>query len=157
MPSTDTLAELVDLYPTLASLANLPDPKNIGEALNGTDLKPVFQDPVGGAGIKRAAYSQFAKVNDTSVNPRFLRNETKLMGYSVRVDSWRYTCWFAFDKVNIRPELDNILGRELYDHAGDTGLYLDFGGENRNLANSPSHQDVVEELHKLLLDYIQLR
>ena len=60
---TDQLAELVDvsrhsrsvrfafaernsrwaqLYPTLAALAGLPDPRSMGEEINGTSLAPLF-------------------------------------------------------------------------------------------------------------------
>ncbi len=49
------------------------------------------------------------------------------------------------------------LGTELYDHRGDTGLWLDFPGEERNLVNDQEHKAVVAELHQKVLDYIQLR
>jgi iduronate 2-sulfatase len=164
---TDVLAELVDLYPTLSALAGLPDPRSAGEMLNGTSLEPVFDEPNDtqrqhvGASIKEAAYSQFAKRNLTDVHPEFSRNETQLMGYSVRVSSWRYTAWFAFDVRNMRPITDGSpgsnLGTELYDHRGDSGLWLDFPGEERNLVEDEEHKAVVAELHQKVLDYIQLR
>ena len=164
---TDVLAELVDLYPTLSALAGLPDPLSVGEMLNGTSLEPVFDEADDarrqqvGASIKEAAYSQFAKRNLTDVHPEFSRNETKLMGYSVRVSSWRYTAWFAFDVLNMRPITDGSpgsnLGTELYDHRGDTGMWLDFPGEERNLVEDEEHKAVVAELHQKVLDYIQLR
>ena len=40
------------------------------------------------------------------------------MGYTVRVDEWRYTCWFGFDGRTQTPNRDEIIGRELYDHRG---------------------------------------
>jgi arylsulfatase A-like enzyme len=164
---TDVLAELVDLYPTLSALAGLPDPLSTGEMLNGTNLELLFGEADGarrqqlGAELKEAAYSQFAKRNLTDVHPEFHRNETKLMGYSVRVSSWRYTAWFAFDIHKMRPITDgsrgSSLGTELYDHRGDTGMWLDFPGEERNLVEDPEHRAVVAELHQKVLDYIQLR
>ena len=39
--------------------------------------------------------------------------------YSVRVDGWRYTCWFGFDGARVVPVVTDILGRELYDHRGE--------------------------------------
>jgi hypothetical protein len=48
------------------------------------------------------------------------------------------------------------LGRELYDHRGDGGKWLDWPGEGVNLVNRSEHQGVVAELHQRLLDYIQL-
>ena len=161
---TNVLAELVDLYPTLSSLAGLPDPRSAGEMVNGTTLEPVFDEPddLGrervGATIKDAAYSQFAKRNLTDVHPEFSRNETKLMGYTVRTSLWRYTAWFPFDVQNMRPITDGCnLGTELYDHAGDTGMWLDFPGEERNMVDDAEHQAVVAELHQKVLDFIQLR
>ena len=44
------------------------------------------------------------------------RNATEIMGYTVRVDEWRYTCWFGFDGQTQTPNRDEIIGKELYDH-----------------------------------------
>ena len=66
------------------------------------------------------------------------------------------------------PDVDNIsivpltgpghsLGTELHDHRGDSGLWLDWPGENANLVDAPEHADTVAELHQRVLDYIQLR
>jgi iduronate 2-sulfatase len=60
---------MIDIYPTLASLAGLPRP----EYLDGKDLSPSLKDA--GAGVNRAVFSQ---VYD---------------GYSVRTGRWRYTEW----------------------------------------------------------------
>lgn len=63
------LAELIDLYPTLAELAGL----NPTVPLDGVSLAPMLQDPA--ATVKDAAFTQ-------------VRN-----GYSIRTDRWRYTEW----------------------------------------------------------------
>ena len=62
------------------------------------------------------------------------------------------------DGVAIRPELSpqTELGRELYDHRGDTGMWLDWPGEEINLAHDPRYESVVAELHKRVLEYIRL-
>ena len=75
--------------------------------------------------------------------------------YTVRVDEWRYTVWFAFDDVAIRPIRNQVLGRELYDHRGDTNLWLDFPGENRNVVGAPENAPVADRLHQQVLDYIR--
>jgi iduronate 2-sulfatase len=67
---TNALAELVDLYPTLARLANLSTP----EYLDGVSLTPVLDDPR--ASVRDAAYTQ-------------IRND----GYAIRTDRWRYIEW----------------------------------------------------------------
>jgi arylsulfatase A-like enzyme len=66
---TTSLAELVDLYPTLARLAGLTPP----DYLDGVSLVPVLADP--SARVRDAAFTQ-------------VRN-----GYSIRTDRWRYTEW----------------------------------------------------------------
>ena len=87
--------------------------------------------------------------------PTPARNATEIMGYTVRVDEWRYTVWFGFDGELVVPVTSDILGRELYDHRGDPGL-LDWHGEHVNVVNDPINADVVSELHKMVLEYIQL-
>lgn len=77
------------------------------------------------------------------------------MGYSVRVDEWRYTVWFGFDGARVVPKTDDIIGRELYSHVGDDGD-ADFPGENVNVAENPANKQILEELHAKILDYIQL-
>ena len=145
----------------------------MGQLLNGTSLLPIFLAP-DRASVKTAAFSQFAKGGEPlphannwgselpvnfSIFNKFHRNETKLMGYSIRVEDWRYTAWFQFDPVAIVPLVDghHSLGRELYDHRGDTGLWMDWPGENVNLVDKREHAGLVEELHQAILNYIQLR
>jgi len=199
---TVALVEAVDFYKTLVGLAGLPPPASIGEQLNGTSLEPLFDDPTNRS-FSPAAFSQFAKDDTFSVENKFYRNQTKLMGcvprdlppppspqrrcrrvqrsrplrlhlctyaamiwhlcslswsrrYTVRVDEWRYTVWFAFDDVAIRPIRNQVLGRELYDHRGDTNLWLDFPGENRNVVGAPENAPIADRLHRQVLDYIRL-
>ncbi|MEW5979864.1 MAG: sulfatase [Acidobacteriota bacterium] len=71
--STKALAELVDLYPTLADVCGLPPPAY----LDGTSLRAVLADP--SAQVKDAAFTQLRL--------------GKLDGYSIRTSRWRYTLW----------------------------------------------------------------
>ena len=63
------LAELVDLYPTLAELAGLKP----ATPLDGVSLAPMLQDP--GAHVKDAAFTQARD------------------GYAIRTSRWRYIEW----------------------------------------------------------------
>lgn len=72
--STRALAELIDLYPTLADLAGLKAP----DYLDGDSLKPVLENP--SASVQDAAFTQQQRPGSQS-------------GYSVRTDRWRYAQW----------------------------------------------------------------
>jgi iduronate 2-sulfatase len=161
--------QAVDLYPTIVALVGLPSPLSQGEELNGTNLEPVFdapEDTAVASGLKTAAFSQLAKSNLQNLfqiggppapgGPA--HNTTNIMGYSIRTDGWRYTCWFKFNNATIVPitTADAILGRELYDHRADDALMVPGTGETVNVVGDSAHARVVEELHTAVLGYIRL-
>jgi uncharacterized sulfatase len=89
--STSTIAEFVDLYPSLAARCGLKGaPKN----LEGTDFRKVLDDP--------AAWHKVAAVT--------VVQRGKFLGRSLRTDRYRYTDWDGGEK-----------GAELYDHTTDPG------------------------------------
>ncbi len=115
-----SLAEFIDLYPTLADVCGLPIPKE----LEGVSLRPVLDDPA--AKVRPVAISQYPR-NDAGES---------LMGYSIRDDRWRLTLW--------RDRADNsIHATELYDEVGDPH-------ETVNVAAKPEHAEVVARLAKFL-------
>lgn len=71
--STSSLAELVDLYPTLADLCGLKPPAY----LDGVSQRPVLDDP--SRSVKDVAFTQVS--------------HNKVPGYSVRTGRWRFTLW----------------------------------------------------------------
>jgi hypothetical protein len=86
---TDSLVELVGLYPTMCDLAGLPKPRH----LQGTSFAKLLDRPE--LTLRRTAFSQYPRGD--------------LMGYSVRTEHYRYTEWR-------RMGSDQTLYRELYDH-----------------------------------------
>ena len=120
---------------------------------------PPHEDSIGPVSLAALGWDEtFAKPFRSRpylIWPTPARNETEIMGYTVRVDGWRYTCWFGFDGQRVVPVTTDILGRELYDHRGDPGD-LDWRGEHVNVLDAPEHADLVKELHQMVLDYIRL-
>jgi uncharacterized sulfatase len=88
------LAELIDLYPTLADLCALQAPTG----LDGRSLRPLLDDAA--APGKKAAYTQVTRGGG--------KNGSPIMAYSVRTERWRYTEWDG-----------GAQGSELYDHDAD--------------------------------------
>ena len=121
---TDSLAEFVDIYPTLCDLAGIPLPSH----LEGTSLKPVMEDPA--HAVKSAAFSQYPRnAGHTGAG--------KLMGYTMRTDRYRFTVWVG-DKDHAK-----IDATELYDHVSDPL-------ENTNLAK---HADQAATVNQLMAEW----
>ena len=115
-----SLAEFIDIYPTLADLCGLPKPKDV----EGVSLKPVLDDAA--ASVRPVAISQYPR-NDAGKT---------LMGYSIRDDRWRLILW--------RDRKDNsIHATELYDEVGDPH-------ETVNVAAKAEHAEVISRLAKFL-------
>jgi len=93
----------------MAALCGLPPPSSYGQRVNGTNLAPMFDQlptPGSESRLKQQAFSQFGKganygekYDNFTLENRFRRDQTFLMGYTVRTDSWRYTCWFGVRKL----------------------------------------------------------
>lgn len=123
---THALAELIDLYPTLAELAGIDD--DLPETLEGSSLAAVVQSPE--QTVKQAAFTQ-------QQHPFYgSRAAWKAWGYSLRTARWRYTQWRSLDG-------GRVIGEELYDHDGDSQ-------ETDNLANDPQYRDAVAGLRPQL-------
>ena len=136
---TDSLVELIDIYPTLCDLANIPQPDHLA----GKSLVPVLHNP--NAIIKGVAMSQFPTpaLREWAANPlspemretffgplinqveqtikkqqgsRWNRElfEKHLMGYTLRDPRYRYIEWRDTRNPNLKP-----IYQELYDHLSD--------------------------------------
>ena len=115
-----SLAEFIDIYPTLADLCGLPKPKDV----EGVSLKPVLDDAA--ASVRPVAISQYPRQDAGK----------SLMGYSIRDDRWRLTLW--------RDRKDNAIhATELYDEVGDPH-------ETVNVAAKAENAEVIARLSKFL-------
>ena len=136
---SDSLVELIDIYPTLCDLANIPQPDHLA----GKSLVPVLHNP--NAIVKSVAMSQFPtpalrewaanplspEMRETFFGPLISQVEQKirkqqgsqwnrelfekhLMGYTVRDSRYRYIEWRDTRNLNTGP-----IYQELYDHLND--------------------------------------
>jgi len=96
---TRSLVALLDIYPTLAELAGLPQP----DGPEGKSLVPVLKDTL--AEVHKSVLTQ---------HPReaYYSGEPDAMGYSVRTDRFRYTEWRDWKS-------GKTVASELYDHSCD--------------------------------------
>jgi uncharacterized sulfatase len=100
--ATSRTVELLDIYPTLADLCDLPAPAG----LEGRSLRPLLDNPE--AKWDKAAYTQVER------GPQGQR----FMGRSVRTERWRYTEWDEGRK-----------GVDLYDHTNDPREYRNLAND----------------------------
>ena len=121
---TDSLAELLDLYPTLAEMAGIGD--NLSQRLEGVSLAPVIQDPT--TSVQDAAFTQHQQPFHGPPS------KWEAWGYSIRTADRRYTEWRAIED-------GSIIAHELYDHSIDPG-------ETKNLSKD-REQEVNQLAEKL--------
>jgi arylsulfatase A-like enzyme len=99
---SDSLVELVDLYPTLAELCGLEFPGHLeGQSFGHVVFAPDAQ-------ARTEAYSEFS------------RNGAR--GRSIRTDRFRYIEWRD-------QKSGEVVARELYDHSNDPGENVNVAGE----------------------------
>ncbi len=124
--ATGRLAELVDVYPTLADLCGLKAPAD----LEGTSLRPLLDEPA--RAWKQGAFTQVIHGRKGGRIDGKKGKAAAALGRSVRTERYRYTEWNEGQD-----------GAELYDHTTDPR-------ELRNLAAEPKYAAVVQELKALL-------
>ena len=127
--ATESLVQLVDLYPTLAELAGLTAPKN----LDGQSLVPILNDPQ--APGRDVVLSQF--------NRPWKATAPEQMGYSIRTATHRYTRWIDWTNRATVAE-------ELYDYtATDSVRSLDSCLiEQANVVQDPARAAVRDRLRE---------
>jgi uncharacterized sulfatase len=105
---TDALVELVDLYPTLSDLCELPMPAE----LEGVSFAPLLRQPA--REWKSAAFSVVARGGTGTLGDRL---DSKRLGRTLRMSRYRYTLWpdgaeELYDERRDPGELENLAARD---------------------------------------------
>lgn len=102
---TKTIAELVDLYPTVCSLVDLPMPPH----LQGDSLVAALKEPrsTDANGVAISQYSRFRGA---------------YTGTALRTDTWRFVSW-------VDSDTGRVVHRELYDHSKDSTESMNLAGD----------------------------
>ena len=125
------LAELVDLFPTAVELAGLPMVP-VSERLEGASLVPALRAPGNATAGGAYAFSQYPRCPEYDLQTQGVlweclnvhKANISLMGYSVRSAAWRLTEWRRWQGQAFCADWSpaGLVARELYSHAGNTGL-----------------------------------
>ena len=138
--ASKALVEMVDVYPTLLSLAGIPHESGLA----GTSLQPILMDHK--AVVHEAVLSQF-------IRP-WSRDDYKQMGYSIRTDEHRYTRW-----VNVND--GKTVAEEFYDYGDSASVYrlksshVEFRSLNHDKSNAVDkerHSAMLTEMLRVRLD-----
>ena len=177
--------ELVDLFPTLTSLAGLPPPVHFSPPLAGRDLSFALQPHLvraraAGSDEVWAAQSQITRcwncteayqntgelagcTGDAVDAGRFAvpcckqpRTLFDLMGMSIRERDWRYTLWCQW-RANLTVDWSNCSHAELFDHRGEEKPFVPDRGENNNVVHVASYASQVARLDTKLRKLFQMK
>ncbi|XP_031833047.1 iduronate 2-sulfatase [Nomia melanderi] len=162
----DSMVELVDIFPTIADLANIPISICLKEngKKNTTQIEEKCSEVVCSEGVslmpliraattqellpwKNAVFGQYPRpgikpsMNPNSDEPRL--KEIKAMGYTLRTRRYRYTAWLQFNPETKVSNWNDIIAEELYDHKINNA-------ENKNLVDFPRYLKIKTKLKVLL-------
>lgn len=114
---SDSLVELLDLYPTLCDLCGVPSPPH----LQGLSLRPVLGDPK--HALHDAAFTQARR-----------GASAEHWGRSIRTARYRFTQWD-----------EGRSGVELYDHQTDPHEYVNLANDPQHLAEQARLTKLLKE------------
>ena len=136
--STDSLVEMVDLYPTLTSLAGVEPP----DGLDGRSFALLLQNPHETG--RDVVLSQFNRPWSSSL--------PEVMGYSIRTTSHRYTRWMKWSN-------QTLLSEELYDYnrVNNTKQLPPYLIERQNPVNDSVQSTNLQQLRQLMDQVISRR
>jgi len=140
---TTSTTEFVDIFPTLCDLAGLEIPTN----LDGKSLVSVMKKPT--SVFKEYAVSQYPRSNGGTETDRSGYADSKVMGYSIRTQQYRFTLWMGNNYRSSQPfNKDYIIGTELYDYKNDPL-------EKVNVAKETKYTKVSKKMYQQIIDFFK--
>jgi arylsulfatase A-like enzyme len=138
-----SLVEFVDIFPTLCDLAGLEIPTNLA----GKSLVSVMKKPA--TIVKEYAVSQYPRSNGGTETDRSGYADSKVMGYSIRNQQYRFTLWMGNNYRSSQPfNKDYIIGTELYDYKNDPL-------EKVNVAKESKYTKVSKKMYQQIIDFFK--
>lgn len=150
--------ELLDIYPTLVELANLPRvPKcrTRQEHANNFCLEGVSRaknilqnQPIPPESVAISQYPRPGNLSDGYVLTAPSHPDIRIMGYALRSRTHRFVAWFEFDPNSLQTNFNRVVAKELYDKIIDPQ-------ENINIADEPESHNVVKHYMALLREKLE--
>jgi len=121
---TEAMTELIDLYPTLCELSDIPVPDH----LDGTSFAPVLKDPT--SSVKDAVYCRYIE-GESVVNQRYTYTEWR------DLKGEKYAS-MLYDRKNDPDENNNIVDQQAYREIVDSlsKRMVQFNGEIKLKSNN---------------------
>jgi iduronate 2-sulfatase len=110
---TSSLTEFVDVFPTICDLVGVSIPKN----LDGKSLKPLMVNNKTKG--KEYSISQYPRKLKKAEMTKLGYSDSKMMGYSLRTDQYRYTIWMNNFTSKQSFNESQVYASEMYDYVKD--------------------------------------
>ncbi|KAM6924014.1 iduronate 2-sulfatase [Xenentodon cancila] len=145
------MVELVDIFPTVSSLAGLKTPVHCPESsfqvelcTEGRNLAHSFGITERGKNAELMAFSQYPRPADTPQENSDLPDlkDIKVMGYSLRNWDYRFTLWLGFNPSTFQVNLSDV-------HAGELYMLADDPGEDSNIYSQSNHCVLMRKMDTL--------
>jgi arylsulfatase A-like enzyme len=140
--TTSSLTEFVDVFPTICDLANVTIPKQ----LDGKSLKPLMKNSK--IVVKDFSVSQYPRKLKKVEMIKKGYTDSKMMGYSLRTDKYRYTIWMNNFTSKQAYSESQVYASELYDYVKDPL-------EKVNVVNDKNYTSISKEMKVKMLAYFK--
>lgn len=148
---TESMVELVDIFPTLAHVSGLKVPKPCPDVSfkvelcnEGTDLTNLLIHKQKKKNRKSIAFSQYPRPSDTPQENSDLPDlrDITVMGYSLRSWDYRYTLWLGFNPSTFQVNLSDV-------HAGELYLMDSDPQQDHNVYDPDFHKAALRKMDRL--------